>query len=190
MTFLGIPDAVKTMIRHAAMSDANAMQQLIAQAFPLACPPDISDADIRVHLANKCSSEIFKSYIASDKTTVIVACDGSNLLGFAILIFSETTSEKVVSALTSVASTAELSKFYVSPSQHGQGIAQKLMQRCFELVNELGWSALWLNVNQQNERANRFYEKMGFTIVGECDFILGSSIQKDFIRERFFTVAT
>ena len=190
MTFLGIPDAVNTTIRHAAMSDAIAMQQLIAQAFPLACPPDTSETDIKVHLANKCSSEIFKSYIANDKTIVIVASDGSNLLGFAILIFAETTSARVAQALTSVSETVELSKFYVSPSQHGQGIAQKLMQRCFELVNELGWSALWLNVNQQNERANRFYEKLGFTIVGECDFLLGSSIQKDFIRERFFTVAT
>jgi len=181
---------VNTSIRHAAMSDAIAMQQLIAQAFPLACPPDTSEADIEVHLANKCSSEIFKSYIANDKTTVMVASDGANLLGFAILIFAETSSEKVAAALSSVADTVELSKFYVSPSAHGLGVAQKLMQRCFELVQELGWSALWLNVNQQNNRANRFYEKCGFTIVGECDFTLGSSVQNDFIRERFFTVAT
>ncbi len=175
------------MIRHAAMSDAIAMQQLIAQAFPLACPPETAKDDIDVHLANKCSSENFKSYIANDKTTVIVACDGSNLLGFAILIFAETSIESVTEVLTSVTDTVELSKFYVSPTQHGQGIAQKLMQRCFELVHELGWSGLWLNVNQQNKRANRFYEKWGFTIIGECDFILGTSVQKDFIRERFFT---
>lgn len=175
------------MIRHAAMSDAIAMQHLITKAFPLACPPDTTDADIKVHLARKCSSENFKSFIANDKTVVIVACDGENLLGFAILIFAETTSEKVASALTSVSSTVELSKFYVSPEKHGQGIAQKLMQRCFEVVHEMGWSAIWLNVNQQNARANRFYEKWGFSIVGECDFILGSSVQKDFIRERFFT---
>jgi len=190
VTFLGIPDAVNIMIRHASTNDAIAMEQLIAQAFPLACPPDTSEDDIEVHLANKCSSEVFKSYIANDKSAVIVARDGSNLLGFAILIFAETSSEKVANALSSVTGTVELSKFYVSPSQHGQGVAQKLMQRCFELVRELGWSALWLNVNQQNKRANRFYEKWGFNIVGECDFILGSSVQKDFIRERFFTVAT
>jgi len=185
--FLGIPDAVNTMIRHAETSDAMAMQHLIAQAFPLACPPDTLETDIKVHLANKCSSENFKSYISNDKTVVVVAYDGANLLGFAILIFVPTASETVASALASPANTVELSKFYVDPSQHGQGIAQKLMQRCFELVRELGWAALWLNVNQQNIRANRFYEKWGFTIVGECDFILGNSVQKDFIRERFFT---
>lgn len=177
------------MIRHAAMSDAIAMQQLIEQAFPLACPPDTLESDIKSHLSNSCSSEIFKSYIANAKTTVIVACDGSNLLGFVILIFAETNSEQVSSVLTSVPNTVELSKFYVSPSQHGLGVAQKLMQRSFELVHELGWAALWLNVNQQNTRANRFYEKSGFAIVGECDFVLGSSVQKDFIRELTFASA-
>lgn len=175
------------MIRHASMNDADNLQQLIAKAFPLACPPNTDETDIKVHLARKCSSENFKSFIADENTVVIVACDGSDLLGFAVLIFAETTSEKIASSLTSVSSTVELSKFYVSPTEHGQGIAQKLMQRCFELVHELGWSAMWLNVNQENERANRFYEKWGFAIVGECDFILGSSVQKDFIRERFFT---
>jgi predicted GNAT family N-acyltransferase len=97
--------------------------------------------------------------------------------------------QQVSSVLTSVPNTVELSKFYVSPSQHGLGVAQKLMQRSFELVHELGWSALWLNVNQQNLRANRFYEKSGFAIVGECDFVLGSSVQKDFIRELTFASA-
>ena len=175
------------MIRHASMSDAEQLQHLIAKAFPYACPPDTDETDIKVHLARKCSSENFKSFIADESTAVIVACNGSDLLGFAVLVFAETTSEKIASTLTSVSSTVELSKFYVSPSEHGQGIAQKLMQRCFELVHELGWSAMWLNVNQQNERANRFYEKWGFEVVGECDFILGSSVQKDFVRERFFT---
>jgi ribosomal protein S18 acetylase RimI-like enzyme len=175
------------MIRHAEMPDAIAMQQLIEEAFPLACPPDTTAEDIKVHLSRKCSAENFKSYIANDETVVIVASDGSNLLGFAILIFAQTTNDQVAHALSSVTGTVELSKFYVSPNQHGQGIAQRLMQRCFELVHELGWSAIWLNVNQENQRANRFYEKWGFTIVGECDFVLGSSVQKDFIRERFFT---
>lgn len=176
------------MIRHAEMPDAIAMQHLITEAFPLACPPDTSAEDIKVHLSSKCSAENFKSYIANDETVVIVACDGSNLLGFAILIFAPTADVQVAGALSSVDSTVELSKFYVSPDLHGHGIAQKLMQRCFEVVHELGWSAIWLNVNQVNQRANRFYEKWGFAIVGVCDFVLGSSVQKDFIRERFFTV--
>ena len=169
------------------MTDAIAMQQLIEEAFPLACPPDTTAEDIKVHLSGQCSAENFKSYIANDETVVIVAIDGSNLVGFAIFIFSQTNNDQVAGVLAARASTVELSKFYVSPNQHGQGIAQKLMQRCFELVQELGWSAIWLNVNQENRRANRFYEKMGFTIVGECDFVLGSSVQKDFIRERSFT---
>jgi len=178
---------VTSRIRYASIDDAFALQNLMAQTFPLACPPDVAKSDIQVHLARLCSAENFKSSIADEKSAVIVACDGSELLGFALLIFAETESAEIAASLTSVSSAVKLSRFYVHPNWHGQGIAQQLMQRSFELVHELGWSSLWLTVNKQNERANKFYQKWGFEIVGESDFILGGSVQKDFVRERFFT---
>ena len=174
-------------IRHAVIEDALGLQHLMSKAFPLACPDSVSSADIQVHLARKCSAENFKSHIADDKTVLIVACNGSELLGYSLLVFDETESADIASVLTSVSSNVKLSRFYVDPDWHGAGIAQKLMQRTFEIVHELGWSALWLTVNQENDRANRFYQKWGFEIVGEADFVLGGSVQRDYVRERFFT---
>ena len=187
MKFLGISNLVTTTIRHAVLEDALGLQNLMSKSFPLACPPSVSAADIQVYLARKCSVENFKSNIADDKTVLIVACNGSELLGYSLLVFDETESSDIASQLSSVTSNVKLSRFYVHPDWHGEGVAQKLMQRTFEIVHELGWSALWLTVNQQNERANRFYQKWGFEIVGEADFILGGSVQRDFVRERFFT---
>jgi len=45
---------------------------------------------------------------------------------------------------------------------------------------------VWLGVNQQNGRANRFYEKHGFAIVGTKGFELGGRREDDFVRERVF----
>jgi ribosomal protein S18 acetylase RimI-like enzyme len=39
-------------------------------------------------------------------------------------------------------------------------------------------------VNQQNDRANRFYEKSGFAKVGTKRFKLGANWEEDFVRER------
>lgn len=175
------------MIRHASLADALALQNLMAASFPLACPKSVSPTDIQVHLARKCSAENFKSNIADENSIVIVACNGSELLGYVHLIFSETESAEVASVLSSVSSNVKLNRFYVHPEVIGQGVAQKLMQRAFEIVHEFGWSALWLTVNKENERANKFYQKWGFQIVGESDFILGGSVQHDYVRERFFT---
>jgi ribosomal protein S18 acetylase RimI-like enzyme len=43
---------------------------------------------------------------------------------------------------------------------------------------------VWLDVWERNTRAIEFYEKQGFTIVGEQDFVLGSDVQRDLLMAR------
>ena len=38
-------------------------------------------------------------------------------------------------------------------------------------------------VNQRNARANSFYERRGFRLVGERSFQVGDSLEEDFVRE-------
>lgn len=49
----------------------------------------------------------------------------------------------------------ELSKIYVLPDQHGAGAAVALMSAALQKADELGFRAVWLGVNQQNQRAQR-----------------------------------
>ena len=46
-----------------------------------------------------------------------------------------------------------------------------------------GRAGIWLGTNQANARAQRFYEKSGFTRVGTKRFRLGSQWEHDFIYE-------
>jgi RimJ/RimL family protein N-acetyltransferase len=39
-------------------------------------------------------------------------------------------------------------------------------------------------VNEENARANRFYEKNGFAKVGTKRFLVGERYEDDFVRER------
>jgi diamine N-acetyltransferase len=43
---------------------------------------------------------------------------------------------------------------------------------------------MWLGVNQENARANRFYEKNGFAQVGIKHFLVGDRLEDDYVRER------
>ena len=53
-----------------------------------------------------------------------------------------------------------------------------------------GARSVWLGVNQRNERANRFYEKQGFAIVGTKRFLVGSRWFEDFVRELVLPAGT
>ena len=48
----------------------------------------------------------------------------------------------------------------------------------------LAAASVWLGVNQQNERAQRFYAKHGFAITGTKTFRLGADIEQDYVMVR------
>jgi ribosomal protein S18 acetylase RimI-like enzyme len=105
--------------------------------------------------------------------------------GYSMLVHAEPTDSDVAAALTT-RPTSELNKLYVLPSQHGGGVARELMHESVEAARARGAAAVWLGVNQHNARANRFYEKSGFAVVGTKKFLVGSKWEDDFVRELVF----
>jgi ribosomal protein S18 acetylase RimI-like enzyme len=79
--------------------------------------------------------------------------------------------------------TVELSKIYVRESHHGTGVARALMDVAISEAAGSGAASVWLGVNQQNVRANRFYEKQGFVLRGTRFFQVGDSTEADYVRE-------
>ena len=177
---------MKLEIAHAVSEDASGLSHLASLAFPLACPPTTSQADIEAHLANKLGTKQFETFITDENNVVLVARYESVIIGFALLVFRQTNRDEILVNLSAELNTAELSKFYVHPDHHGTGLAQTLMSECLQLCQERGWGGVWLNVNQLNERANRFYAKFGFAVVGECEFSLGQNVEQDYIRQLVF----
>jgi diamine N-acetyltransferase len=80
--------------------------------------------------------------------------------------------------------TAELSKLYVQPGHHGSGISTALVAAAVDAARLAGKAAVWLGVNEENARANAFYEKSGFVRVGVKKFLVGERWEDDFVRER------
>lgn len=79
---------------------------------------------------------------------------------------------------------AELSKMYVLPERHGSGVAGALMDASLSGCADLGAECMWLGVNQQNQRAKRFYAKHGFTVNGTKTFRLGAHVEHDYVMVR------
>jgi ribosomal protein S18 acetylase RimI-like enzyme len=83
--------------------------------------------------------------------------------------------------------TAELSKCYVLPGHHGEGVAGRLMAESLRAGGEAGAEGMWLGVNEENVRAQRFYGKHGFERVGAKRFLVGDRYEDDWVMERPLT---
>jgi ribosomal protein S18 acetylase RimI-like enzyme len=107
----------------------------------------------------------------------------TDLAGYTMLVTCDPDDADVAAAVIT-RPTAELSKVYVHPAYHGAGIAAALVSATVDEAAVRGAASVWLGVNQENGRANRFYEKSGFALVGTKRFEVGDRYEDDFVRER------
>jgi diamine N-acetyltransferase len=125
----------------------------------------------------------FDGYLADPERALFVAERDGELLGYTMLVMGEPGDPDVAAAITA-RPTAELSKVYVHPEAHGAGLAAELVAVTVAEASARGAAAVWLGVNNENARANRFYEKSGFSKVGTKRFLVGDRYEDDFVRER------
>lgn len=164
-------------------TDAALLHDVAAATFPLACPPDSSPADVRAFIDTHLTVERFVEYLADPTRDLLLAMDGDRAVGYTMLIASDPSDPDVAASVTH-RPTVELSKVYVRPDRQGSGVAAQLVERSVELARGRGAVSVWLGVNDQNARANRFYEKSGFATVGTKRFLLGTRWETDFVKER------
>lgn len=169
-------------IRRATPDDAEALAAVAAETFPLACPPSTTPASIGDFIARHLSVERMSEYLNDPARVMFLASIESETAGYAMLIFGEPADADVAAAVET-RPTAELSKLYVREGFHGQGVAASLVSAALAAAQDGGAASTWLGVNQLNARANRFYEKSGFALVGTKRFLVGDAYEDDFVRE-------
>lgn len=170
-------------ITRAGAADAERVAALAASTFPLACPPDAPASDIAAFIAANLTAARFAEYVADSDRVVLLADGAGELAGYAMLVFGEPYDPQVAAQLER-RPTAELSKIYVAPEHHGAGVSTALMAAAVEHAAERGAASVWLGTNQENVRAQRFYEKSGFARIGVKRFRLGDRWEDDYVFER------
>lgn len=170
-------------IRTAGPADASTLAAIAAVTFPLACPPSTTAEAIAAFIAENLSEASFDDYLADAHRSLQLAYVDGEVAGYTMTVFGEPTDPDVAEAI-SIHPTCELSKVYVAPGHHGAGIAQTLVGASIEVARERECAGMWLGVNNENVRANRFYEKSGFAQVGVKRFWLADHYEDDFVRER------
>ena len=170
-------------VRPAQAADVAELADVAAATFPLACPPSSAPDDIAAFIAGNLSADRFDEYLRDPERAVFVAHDEARILGYTMLIRGVADDAEVQRAVPE-RPAVELSKCYVLPDVHGGKVAATLMDASVGFARDLGARCVWLGVNQENQRAQRFYRKHGFEISGTKTFQLGARIESDYVLVR------
>jgi diamine N-acetyltransferase len=167
-------------IRRGKPEDAEVLAPLAVKIFKdtFAENPLNKPEDMQAYISQSMSVRAFRMELEDTKSIFYFAEMGDEMIGYAML--REGSTEDCVADKNPI----ELNRLYVLHEFHGKGIAEIMMNKCFEIATEKGYKTMWLGVWEYNYRAARFYEKLGFKKIGNHIFQLGSDAQTDLVMEK------
>jgi ribosomal protein S18 acetylase RimI-like enzyme len=166
------------VVRRAAIAEAGLLAELATKTFYNTYAAENKPEDLRAYAAVAFSTEKLRAELADARNIFLVAEVDGALVGYAQLLVGETP------ASVSGSVPVELARLYASQEWHGRGVGEALMRVCVEEALLAGYRTMWLGVWKPNIRAQAFYRKWDFAVVGERAFWPGSDILTDWIMER------
>lgn len=163
--------------------DLDDLAAVAADTFPLACPASVTPANIAAFVEANLSAARFAEYLGDPERVVLVAEQAGRIAGYAMLVRGVTDDPDVGRAV-SARPAVELSKIYVLEHHHRTTVSMALMTAALAAAESLGATCVWLGVNRQNQRAQRFYTKHGFIINGVRTFQVGDRREDDYVMVR------
>ena len=172
--------SINVSIRQAVAEDAKVLADLAYITFwdAFAHHPKNAPDDLAHYMRQAFNVEQISVEITDENSVFLIAEIDDEPAGYAKIIFGST--EPGITALRPV----ELSRLYSQQKYLGFGIGPALLEACFSRAKELDCDVMWLGVWEFNPRAQRFYEKNGFRIVGSHTFQLGSDPQTDLLMQK------
>ncbi|EGD53947.1 GNAT family N-acetyltransferase [Gordonia neofelifaecis] len=194
------PDGTALVVETAVdPSLAPTIADVAAATFPLACPPHSTPENIAAHIEQVLSAERFSEYLTDPVKQVLIARLGPSgpIIGYALLVHDIPTDPDVFAAVDAAAAgseaianrtVTEISKMYVLPAHHAANNelrpSHALMSAAVDAARSRGATLIWLGVHSGNERAKKYYTKMGFRQIGTKTFDMNGAIEHDFVLAR------
>ena len=166
------------MIRRAGPADAQVLSELGARTFRETFAHLYPPQDLEAFLADAYGLERTKADLADPrKASWLVEVDGE-AVGYALagpcaLPHAEVTPD-----------CGELKRIYFIKGQQGGGLGRRLFAETMAWLQSAGPRDVWIGVWSENFGAQRFYERHGFSKVGEYGFAVGGTVDHEFILRR------
>lgn len=167
------------VLRPAAAADAANLSALGERTFRETFAATNTAEDMDLYCASTFSQARQSAEIADAGLRTMVAESDGGLVAFAQVDLRSKPPD-CVPVLPSV----ELRRLYVERRFQGTGLAQALMADALNAPEVQGAAIIWLGVWEHNPRAIRFYQRFGFSEVGDHVFVVGTDPQRDLVMIR------
>ena len=173
-------DNTPITIRQATPEDSKLLTDLAYTTFwdAFAHHPKNAPDDLAHYMRQAFSLEQIAVELSQQKNLFLIAELADEIAGYSKIILDNI--EPGITAERPV----ELARLYSHQKYLGQGVGQTLMEACFDRAKQEDRDVMWLGVWEYNPRAQRFYERNGFRVVGKHTFQLGSDPQTDLLMQR------
>ncbi|WP_405207257.1 GNAT family N-acetyltransferase [Aquimarina sp. LLG6339-5] len=130
-------------------------------------------------ITKRFSLELIENIIKENPNRLIIAYQNENPVGVAEIIYNSTCPIRKIKV-------PELSKLYVLKRFYGKGIGYGLINEAEKAVKENGCTEFNLEVYIKNDRAIAFYERQGYTSIGNVDFPMESNTYENLVMNKVF----
>lgn len=163
------------------VADAVRLTALGARLFTQAYGPTHPEPELGRYLARSFGVERMAAELADDGTEFFLVQDSAGAdIGYAYLRESREAPPAGVVGQRPF----EIARFYVEEAWHGRGVAPALMAACVTAARARQADVLWLAAWEPARRAQAFYRRMGFEMVGTTKFLFGDVLEDDILMAR------
>jgi len=160
------------LIRKATAADVDTIQHIADKTWWVTYAPILAKEQIAFMLDELYSTEKILFQINHNTQTYLILVEDDIPVAFAS--YSPREEEPEI---------YKLHKLYCLPSTQGKGFGKILINEVISKTKEAGKHTLELNVNRYN-KAQAFYEKMGFRVVFAEDIPIGDYSMNDFVMRK------
>ena len=165
-------------IRRATPADAEALSRIGAETFTETFGHLYPPEDLAAFLAGAYGLEKARRDLADPaKASWLVEADGE-VVGHALAGACDLPHDEVTP------DCGELKRLYVLGRLQGDGTGSRLLAEVLAWLERDGPRRLWIGVWSENHGAQRLYSRMGFDKVGEYEFAVGQTRDREFILRR------
>ncbi|RPF71868.1 GNAT family N-acetyltransferase [Aurantiacibacter spongiae] len=168
------------ILRPATPDDADALSRLGKESFCAAFEHLYRPADLRVFLQDVYARSVIADEIADPAITHRLAEDavGDGLTGFV-----KVRQPSWYAHHSDAARPMGLGQLYTDPARTGEGIGAALMDWAITFARQHDHDAIQLSVWSENDGAQRFYARYGFSKIADITFRVGDQLDEEFLLE-------
>ena len=167
-----------TTIRKCDLNDLEILQKLSVETYTDTFKKFNTPENLQAYLDEAYDLQVLKTELSDPHAEFYFLYQDKQLAGYLKINILDAQSETMGNDFL------EIQRIYIRVPFKRHGFGQQLLDLALKRAHELGMNHIWLGVWENNFPAQKFYQHLGFERYSAHKFIMGDSVQTDYILKK------